>query len=98
MCFPDNTQRVEVRNAPGCQSHPGAVYSLRRYYLVAVTARGTGWDYHTEIAYGLPASAENYSALPIRVRAVGCNIAIPRSQLMGEKTDVTFCRKYYVGW
>ena len=98
MCFPDNTQRVEIRNAPGCQSHPGAMYVLRPYCLVAITASESGRDYHTEIVFGLLASAENYSALPIRVQAVVCNIAIPRSQLMGGKTEVTFSRKYYMGW
>lgn len=63
-----------------------------------ISASEGGRDYHMEIFFGLPVDAENYSELPTPVRTVACNVAILRSDLLGEKMDLTFCRKYYVGW
>ncbi len=96
-----NAVRWAVDNLKGLDKIYTANYAqgnIDSMFSFRITASGSGRDYHTDISFGLPVSAENYAALPTRVRTVVCNIAIPRSQLAGEKTDLTFCKKYYVGW
>ncbi|MGE5205205.1 MAG: hypothetical protein ACM3PW_06290 [Chlamydiota bacterium] len=67
-------------------------------YSFEITGRDKGRAFHTEIFFGLPVDAENYSHLSVRVRNVACNISVMRSRLAHEKADLQFCKKYYVGW
>jgi hypothetical protein len=75
----------------------GAKRNIDDMLSFAITAREGGRDYHTEIFFGLPVDAENYSELRTPVRAVACTLTILRSDLSHEKMDLTFCRKYFVG-
>ena len=87
-----------MKDLLGSYTGKSAEGNIDSFYSFAITARKNDKTYRTEIFFGLPVDADNYSKLPTPLRNVACNVSVTRGQLTNEKPDLEFCRKYYVGW
>lgn len=93
--------RWAVDNMKGLASYytaKDAEGNIDSEYTFTIMGRKKDRTYRTEVFFGLPVDAENYSKLPTPLRTVACSVSVTRSQLTNEKADLEFCRKYYVGW
>lgn len=89
---------ASMKNLAKSYTAESAKGNIDSFYSFAITGSEKGKTYQTEIFFGLPVDAENYSELRVPVRTLACNVSVVRTRLANEEADLEFCKKYYVGW
>ena len=87
-----------MRNLAKSYTGEYAKGNIDSFYSFAITGSEKDRTYQTEIFFGLPVDAENYSELRVPVRTLACNVSVVRTRLANEEADLEFCKMYYVGW